>query len=127
MLSIMTYLPLIGAVLILVVPKNDNLIRWIALVTTLVILVLSLITTIGFQHNATEQYQYTEFLRGWIPSIGSGYHMGVDGGSVLMVQLNGILFVIAVIASWKPIQTQVRAYYFSMQLLYVGLMGVFCA
>lgn len=126
MLSLMTYLPLIGAVLVMLAPRNDNLIRGIALVTTLVIFALSLVTTIGFDRNA-KGYQYEEYLRGWIPSIGSGYHMGVDGVSVLMVQLNGLLFVIAIIASWKPIQTRVREYYVSMLLLFVGLMGVFCA
>jgi NADH-quinone oxidoreductase subunit M len=122
----MTYLPLIGAVLIMVMPRNDNLIRVMALVITLINFALSLITTIGFDRNATG-YQYEEYFKDWIPSIGSGYHMGVDGVSVLMVQLNGLLFVLAVIASWKPITTRVKEYYFSMMFLYVGLMGVFCA
>ncbi len=127
MLSIMTYLPLIGAVLIMIVPRrNDNLIRSIALLTSLIIFALSLYVTYNFDRNA-KGYQQEEYLSGWIPSIGSGYHMGVDGVSVLMVQLNGLLFVAAIIASWKPIQTRVREYYISMLFLYVGLMGVFCA
>src|SRR4051794_27490672 len=110
MLSTMTYLPLIGAVILMVVPKNDNLIRWIALLVTLANFVLSLITTVGFDRNI-KGYQYEEYFKDWIPTIGTGYHMGVDGVSVLMVVLNGLLFVLAVIASWKSIQTRVREYY----------------
>ncbi|MEI6046172.1 MAG: NADH-quinone oxidoreductase subunit M [Chloroflexota bacterium] len=127
LLSTMTYLPLLGALLIMLLPKkSDNLIRWVALLTTLVVFGLSIYTILGFNQDS-KGYQYEEYYKDWIPSIGSGYHMGVDGVSVLMVLLNGFLFVLAIIASWKPIQTRVREYYVSMLLLYVGLMGVFCA
>ncbi len=126
LLSIMTYLPLVGALVLMVLPRNDNLFRWFALAITLVNFVLSLVVTLGFDRNA-RGYQYEEYFKDWISAIGSNYHMGVDGVSVLMIQLNGLLFVLAVIASWKSIQTRVREYYFSLLLLNVGLMGIFAA
>ena len=126
MLSIMTYLPLAGAIILMLLPRNDNLFRWFALAVTFANFVLSLITTIGFDRNA-KGYQYSETVDNWIPSIGSHYHMGVDGVSVLMVQLDGLLFLLAVIASWKSIQTRVREYFIALLLLNVGLVGIFCA
>ena len=98
----MTYLPLAGAIILMLLPRNDDLFRWFALAITFANFVLSLITTIGFDRNA-KGYQYSETVDNWIPSIGSHYHMGVDGVSVLMVQLDGLLFFLAVIASWRAI------------------------
>ena len=126
MLSLMTFIPLIGAVLILILPtKNANAYRWVALITTGINFVLSVVTTLGFTQGQGG-YQYEE-KASWISSIGANYHMGVDGVSVLMVQLDGLLFLIAVLASWSPIQRRVREYFVAMLLLNVGLVGVFCA
>lgn len=102
MLSLMTFLPLVGAVLIAVMPtKNANAYRWTALLFTAVNFGLSLYTTYFF-NRGQQGYQYEENTS-WISSIGSNYHMGVDGVSILMVQLDGLLFVIAVLASWSAI------------------------
>ncbi len=126
MLSAMTYIPLIGAVIIAVLPsRNPNAFRWIALLTTGINFALSLYTTLTFVRGQPG-YQFEE-KASWIDSIGAGYHMGVDGVSVLMVQLNGLLFLIAILVSWFPIQKRVREYYVTMLLLNIGLVGVFCA
>lgn len=122
----MTYIPLIGAVIIAILPsRNPNAYRWIALLTTGINFALSLYTTLTFVRGQAG-YQFEEKAR-WIDSIGAGYHMGVDGVSVLMVQLNGLLFLIAILVSWYPIQKRVREYYVAILLLNVGLVGVFCA
>ncbi len=126
MLSLMTYTPLIGALIIMVLPgRNNNAFRWIALLTTAINFGLSLYTTLSFVRNQAG-YQFEE-KADWIKSIGAGYHMGVDGVSVLMVQLDGLLFLIAVLASWGAIQNRVREYFVALLLLNVGLVGVFCA
>lgn len=126
LLSAMTYIPLIGAVLIALIPSNNpNLYRWLALLTTGINFVLSLVVTLGFDRKFVG-YQYVENVS-WFDAIGSRYHMGVDGTSVLMVQLDGLLFLIAVLASWKSIQRRVREYYVALLILNVGLVGVFCA
>ncbi|MBN9388534.1 MAG: NADH-quinone oxidoreductase subunit M [Chloroflexi bacterium] len=122
----MTYIPLIGAVIIAVLPtKNPNVFRWVALLTTLVNFGLSLYTTLSF-NRGQPGYQFEEKAN-WIQPIGAGYHMGVDGVSVLMVQLNGLLFVLAVLASWFSIQKRVREYFVALLILNIGLVGVFCA
>ncbi len=126
MLSVMTFLPLLGAIFIAVLPtRNPNAYRMVALLTTALNFGLSLYTTLAFNRGAAG-YQFEE-KTDWIGSIGAGYHMGVDGVSILMVQLDGLLFLIAVLASWKPIQRRVREYFVAMLLLNVGLVGVFCA
>ncbi len=126
MLSAMTYIPLIGAVLIAIVPtKNPMIFRWLALLTTGINFAVSLYVTLGFDRKATG-YQYEEKAN-WIGAIGANYHMGVDGTSVLMVQLDGLLFLIAILASWTAIERRVREYYVAMLLLNVGLVGIFCA
>jgi NADH-quinone oxidoreductase subunit M len=126
MLSVMTYIPLIGAVIIAVLPtKNPNAFRWIALLTTLVSFGLSLYTTLSF-NRGQPGYQFEEKAN-WIGSIGAGYHMGVDGVSILMVQLNTLLFVTAVLASWFSIQKRVREYFVALLILNIGITGVFCA
>lgn len=126
MLSAITYIPLAGAVLIAIVPtKNADVFRWLALLTTFANFVLCLIVTLGFDRNA-KGYQYQE-QTSWIGAIGAGYHMGVDGVSVLMVMLDGLLFMLAILASWNSIQRRVREYYVTILILYVGLVGVFCA
>lgn len=126
MLSAMTYIPLVGAALIALIPSNNpNLYRWLALLTTGINFILSLVVTIGFDRKATG-YQYVENTN-WFDAIGSRYHMGVDGTSVLMIQLDGLLFLIAVLASWTSIQRRVREYYATLLVLNIGLVGVFCA
>jgi NADH-quinone oxidoreductase subunit M len=127
MLSAMTFIPLIGAVLIALIPSSSgaNVFRGIALLTTAINFGLSLYIVAAFDRAATG-YQYVEKFS-WIDALGATYHMGVDGTSVLMLSLDGLLFFIAVLASWKPIQRRVKEYYVSMLLLNVGLVGVFCA
>jgi NADH-quinone oxidoreductase subunit M len=125
-LSLITYIPLAGAVLIAIVPtKNADVFRWLALLTTFANFVLCLIVTIGFDRSA-KGYQYEE-KTSWIGAIGAGYHMGVDGVSVLMVMLDGLLFMLAILASWNSIQRRVREYYVTILILNIGLVGVFCA
>lgn len=124
-LSIMTYLPLLGVVLIMVVGKlvGDRGSKWIALLTSTASLAVSLYVLLGASF-ATHEMQLVE-QQIWLPGIGIEYHMGVDGLSGLMVLLTTLLSVIAIIASWTPITTRVKEYYIAMLLLEVGMLGVF--
>ncbi len=60
-------------------------------------------------------------------SLGIGYHMGIDGISLLLILLTTILTVLCILASWKSITTGVKGYFISMLLLTTGMIGVFCA
>jgi NADH-quinone oxidoreductase subunit M len=120
----MTYSPLVGAVIILLWAKApDNAARWIALVAASVSFVLSIIMVAGFDRSDSGM-QFTENYR-WLPDIGIGYRMGVDGISVPLVVLTTLLVVISIIASWDAIQHRVREYMIVMLLLMTGMIGVF--
>jgi NADH-quinone oxidoreductase subunit M len=138
LLSIITFTPLLGAAVLLFVPKgNDNLIRWIAngfgLVGFLVSLPLWYYCP-GFAYQLAPQtvdprapgFQFVDQLN-WIPSIGVTYFMGVDGISALLILLTTLLGFIGILCSWSAIQERVKQYYVFLLLLQVGMLGVFCA
>jgi NADH-quinone oxidoreductase subunit M len=124
-LSWMTFFPAIGAALLLFVPaKAENLIKWIAVAATSVPLLL---TVWLLQHfNAgTADLQFVEHFS-WIPSFNIDYNMGVDGISILLVFLTGMLSFLCIFASWG-IKKMVKQYFIMFLMLHVGMMGVFCA
>jgi len=125
-LSLITFLPLLGAVLIAVLPSGDpNLIRRTALGTALATWVLSLILLVAFARTQAG-FQFTE-AADWIPSFGIQYKLGVDGLSVLMVVLTTTLSWISILASFGPIKFRVKEYMISFLVLEVGMIGVFVA
>jgi NADH-quinone oxidoreductase subunit M len=125
LLSLIVFMPVIGALVLLFVPgTNHRAIRWIALATVLVTFALSL-GLLGYDPGGSE-FQYREDLP-WIDAFGMRYSMGVDGLSAVLVLLTTVLSVVAILYSWEPIQTKVKAYYATMLLLMVGMLGVFVA
>jgi NADH-quinone oxidoreductase subunit M len=122
-LSLVVFTPLIGVLLILLVPRdNPRAIRWIALLASLASLAFSL-TLLGYQPSGAE-FQYREDIS-WISAFGMRYTLGVDGLSVVLVLLTTVLSVVSIFYSWDPIQTRVKEYYATMLLLMVGMLGVF--
>jgi NADH-quinone oxidoreductase subunit M len=125
-LSILTFLPLLGAAAILLVPgggaASANISRTIALVTTLVVFALSLVMWSAFDpSNAGFQF-VVDFA--WIgDSI--GYRVGVDGISVLFVVLSALLMPICVLSSWDSVGTRVREYMIVFLILETLMIGVF--
>ncbi len=127
-LSTVTFLPLVGVVLLLLIrDDSDNArrnVRSITFLTTLVTFVVSLLIWIGFD-NSQAGFQMVE-KHDWLDS-GISYHMGVDGISMLFVILTTFLMPICILASWESIQKNVKAYMISFLLLEVLMVGVFCA
>ncbi len=127
-LSTVTFLPLVGVVLILLIrDDSENArrnIRSIALLTTAVTFVVSLFIWAGFD-NSQAGFQMVE-KHDWLDS-GISYHMGVDGISMLFVILTTFLMPICILASWESIQTRVKAYMIAFLLLETLMIGVFCA
>jgi len=131
-LSIVTFLPLVGALVILamrMLAKSsephalDNGARWIALITTLVTLVLSVVLVMQFDPSDAG-YQFVEYVP-WF--AGAAYHMGVDGISILFVLLTAFLMPICIAASWKPITNRVVEYMIAFLVLETLVIGVFTA
>jgi NADH-quinone oxidoreductase subunit M len=122
-LSLLTFVPLIGCMVLLFVPRtNNNLIKWIGLAFTLLAFLLSIQLTVSFNPNIPG-YQFQEKAV-WIPQLNVNYHMGVDGLSVPMIFLTGIITFLAGIASWN-INQRTKEYWILYLLLETGMMGTF--
>jgi NADH-quinone oxidoreductase subunit M len=126
MLSWIIFLPLLGAGVIILLPKEKkDLIRGVALATTLLDFLLCIPLYMGFSAT-TASLQFEEVAR-WIPSIGSSYHVGVDGISLWLVLLTAFLGPLCILGSWGPIQKRVKEFHFSFLFLQTGMLGVFSA
>jgi len=126
-LSIVTYTPLLGAVVLLLPPfkGKDDAVRWTANIFGLLGFLVSLPLWFWFDRGASG-FQFVE-RHAWIQSIGVQYLFGVDGISVLLILLTTLLGAIAILSSWTAITDRVRAYYVFLLLLQTGMLGVFCA
>lgn len=122
-LSYVTFLPLVGAFLILITGSENNA-RWVALWTTLATFVISLPIWIYFD-NSQAGFQFVEKAE-WLGG-GINYHMGIDGISVLFIILTTFLMPLCILASWKAITTRVREYMIAFLFLETLMIGVFCS
>ncbi|HVN53076.1 MAG TPA: NADH-quinone oxidoreductase subunit M [Anaerolineaceae bacterium] len=128
LLSLVTFLPLVGAIIILLIPEErKTVIRWTALVVSSIAFVLSLIILSRF--DATDPGLQIEVSVPWV-SIGGwlvSYHLGVDGISILLLLLTTFLCPIAILSTWDSIQDRVRDFMSLFLLLQTGMTGVFLA
>ena len=130
-LSLITFLPALGALAILAMrylAKGDTEAvaanaRWVALVTTLATLAVSVVMVAGYDPS-NPGFQFTEHLA-WFS--GASYRMGVDGVSVLFVLLTTFLMPICIAASWSAIKDRVVEYMIAFLILETLMIGVFCA
>ncbi len=123
-LSVTTFLPLVGALLIATLnPEAKGNARWIALWTTLVTFAVSLLIWINFD-TTSAGFQFVEE-HAWLGPL--KYKMGVDGISMLFVILTTFLMPLCILASWESIQTRVKEYMIAFLVLETLMLGVFCA
>ena len=122
-LTIVTFLPLVGAILIAALPRTAS--RPVALGTALVTWVVSLVLLAAFDPGGQE-FQFVE-QTDWIPLFGIQYKLGVDGLSLVLVVLTTTLSWISILASFRPIQERIKEYMISFLILEVGMIGVFVA
>ena len=122
-LSIVTFLPLVGAIVLAILPASAA--RPVALGTALLTWIVSLLLLIGFSPTSAG-FQYEE-AASWIPVFGIQYKLGVDGLSAALVVLATTLTWVSILASWHPIQTRIKEYMVSFLILEVGMIGVFLA
>jgi NADH-quinone oxidoreductase subunit M len=128
-LSIVTFLPLVGSLFILFIRGDQETIarnaRYTALWTSLITFVLSLWLWIGFD-TGSAGFQFVEKFA-WIPAFGINYHMGVDGISMLFVILSTFLTPLCVLASWEAITVRVKEYMIAFLVLETLMVGTFAA
>src|SRR5882757_3208738 len=125
-LSIILFLPLAGALVLLLVNKqSENAIRWIANLVALAGFAISV--PLWFWYNpASMDFQFVERFP-WIPSIGAEYFLGVDGLSALLILLTTMMGSIAILSSWTAITERVKEYYIFLLVLQTGMLGAFMA
>ena len=124
LITIVTFLPLVGAVLLFFVKKeHTETIKRFALIWTLITLVVSLGFLIGFRP-AYPGFQFSEQYS-WIPQLNISYQVGLDGISLLLILLTTGLMPLAVLSSYNSITDRVKEYYIFMLLLETGMLGVF--
>ena len=124
LLSIITFLPLIGAILVALV-GSDGAKKQIAFITTLVTFVVSLLLLVNWD-NSQSGMQFLEDVA-WLPELGMRYIMGVDGISLFLVLLTTFLMPIAVHFSNLYVNEQVGLYLILMLILETAMIGVFLA
>lgn len=128
LLSTITFLPLLGALFILLVRGDEETVaansRAVALWTTVVTLLLSIFMVSRFDATSAA-FQFTERTQWLAPGI--DYAMGVDGISVLFVLLTAALMPLCILASWHSVKQRVREYMIAFLVLETLMIGVFCA
>src|SRR5205807_1963883 len=122
-LTLVTFIPLTGGLLLLLVPRRDRDIRIFSLVVTLLAFVLSLHLPVHF-HRMKGGIQY-EVNKHWISSPNIHYHMGVDGFSLWLVVLTTFLTPLCVLISWNSIHERVKEFFIILLILETALIGVF--
>jgi NADH-quinone oxidoreductase subunit M len=128
MLSLLTFFPTIGGLLLLAFPKNrDSWVRWTALAVSLITFLLSLVLLAGFDRSNPELQMVVRLpwirVSGWTIE----YHLGVDGLSVLLILLTTFLTPIAILSTWSAIRERVKEFMVFFLLLETGMLGVFLA
>ena len=124
LLSLVTFLPAVGGLLLAFVPRRaDTVIRAGGVVVAVATFVLSVPLYLGLD-GANADYQFVE-QAAWMPSLGIGYHIGIDGISLLLVVLTTLLSPIALASAWESIHDRSKEFVITMLFLETGILGVF--
>ncbi len=129
MLSTIVFLPLLGAILVLIAggrgdrPEREPLVRNIALAASLITFAATLLLWWQFD-SANAGFQFEERYA-WIPAFGIQYYLGVDGISLLLVVLTGFLTPLALLSSWESVHKSVKLFSFMLLALETAMLGVF--
>ncbi len=129
LLSVLTYLPLVGVIVIMSVRGDEATVasnaRWTALWTSLVVFVLSLLLWFDFDKSQAG-FQFNEVVT-WLPQYGVDYRMGVDGISIMFVLISTALTPIAILSAWRGTGGRAREYMIAFLVMETMMIGVFSA
>ncbi len=124
-LTLVTFLPAIGAVLLMLMPRNDRALRWTALIVSLVTFAFSIHLPRFFDYSRSG-FQF-ETNHSWITIANIRYHLGADGISMWLVLLTTFLVPLSVLVSWKSIHDRVKEFFILLLVLETAMIGVFLA
>ena len=129
LLSIMTFLPFAGVIMILMIRGDEAVVaknsKYMALYTSLFTLAFALYMLVRFEP-VDPGFQFVEH-NSWLKTLGINYHMGVDGISVLFVLLAALLTPVCILSAWDAIQTRVKEFMIAFLVLESFMIGTFCA
>jgi len=124
LLSAVTFLPLVGALALMLVPRRlDAVLRGGALAVGVATFALSLPLYARFDASSAD-YQFEEMER-WIPTLGASYHLGIDGISLLLVLLTTFITPLALASAWRAIEERSKEFVITLLVLETGMIGVF--
>ncbi len=127
-LTLLLFLPLAGAIALALLPDRGRTMQWGALAVTLITFLLTLHLPFHYDYSAASanphSFQYEQSLS-WISSPAIRYHIGVDGLSMWLVVLTGLLGPLGVLVSWRAIDTRRKTFYVLLLLQQVAMLGVF--
>jgi NADH-quinone oxidoreductase subunit M len=124
-LTLVTFIPAAGGLLILLIPRRDRDIKVFALVISLLAFVASLHLPVHLHRNLAG-FQF-EIDKSWIAHPNIHYHMGIDGISVWLIVLTTFLTPLCVLISWTSIRERVKEFFILLLILETALIGVFTA
>jgi NADH-quinone oxidoreductase subunit M len=122
-LSLITFMPAFGAVLLMFFPRRDRDIRWFALLISVLTFLASLHLPWHYNY-AQAGFQY-ELNVPWITAPNIHYHLGADGISLWLVVLTTFLVPLSVLISWTSIKDRVKEFFILMLILETAMIGVF--
>jgi NADH-quinone oxidoreductase subunit M len=125
LLSLLIWLPMLGAIAVLAFGRQANAARWLALLTAVATFLLSIPLWTRYLP-IVPGMQFVERMA-WIPALGANYALGVDGISIALIVLTAFTSVLVIIGSWGPIESRVSQYMAAMLALEGLLVGVFAA
>ncbi|UCH09660.1 MAG: NADH-quinone oxidoreductase subunit M [Fidelibacterota bacterium] len=125
LITFTVFIPTAGALVILFLRESQrDLIRLVALISSLLSFVLSYFLFKGFE--ASDAFQFIE-RAAWIPNYGIGYHVGVDGISLLLVMLTTFITPVTILSSYDAIPQRVKGFMAALLVMETGMLGVFVA
>jgi NADH-quinone oxidoreductase subunit M len=124
-LTLTTFVPIAGAVVVALLPRKGRIIQWWTLLVALATFLLTLHLPAHFAYGQPG-FQFEENYS-WISHPAIRYHLGVDGLSMWLVVLTGFLAVIGVLASWGAIEKRTKEFYFLFLIQQTAIIGVFVA
>jgi NADH-quinone oxidoreductase subunit M len=122
-LTLVTFLPAAGAVLLAFFPRRDRDIRWFALGVSIITLLISLHLPWNFE-GGRAGFQF-ELDRQWVTTPNIHYHVGIDGISMWLIILTTFLVPLSILISWKSIHDRVKEFFILLLVLETALIGVF--
>ncbi len=126
-LSLIVFMPLIGAIVLALLPDRGRTMQWGALIVTLVTFLLTLHLPSHYAAaDAVGTFRFVEDTA-WIPAPAIRYHLGVDGLGMWLVVLTGFLAPLGVLGSWTTIAERRKTFYVLFLLQQVAMLGIFVA